>query len=63
MKILKRFIFAVLVIIYLAILFFPNMIYWLVKGHDFLSKVLDNLYIKWVLDRKDPRLNKDSKSD
>jgi hypothetical protein len=49
MKILKRIIFVILVIINLALLFIPEMFYWIIKGHGFLNYRLNRIYAKWVL--------------
>lgn len=49
MKTLKRIWFVILVLLNLTVLFVPEMIYWIFKGHGFLGDRLNRLYAKWVL--------------
>jgi len=62
MKILKRLLFVVVIILNVSILFFPNMIYWLVKGNQFLGDWLNYIYYEMILKDKfkdDPKAKKE----
>ena len=48
-KPLKRILFVILVILNVAVLFFPNACYWIWTGKDFLTNRLNKMYDKWIL--------------
>ena len=48
-KFLKRTLFCVFVVVFVGFLFFPNAIYWLIIGKDFMSNILDDLYKKLLM--------------
>ena len=48
-KPLKRILFIILVVLNVAILFFPNACYWIWTGKDFLANRLNKMYNKWIL--------------
>ena len=48
-KPLKRILFVILVVLNVAVLFFPNTCYWIWTGKDFLANRLNKMYDKWIL--------------